>query len=65
MTPIEAYALQMLQYYLFWILNWIFENMTILVYYLGALTYIVLPEYIFLFFTGKKKTGINFCVFLF
>ena len=64
MTPIEDYVLQMLQYYLFWILNWTFENMTVLVYYLVSLTYIVLVEYIFLFFTGKKKTEINFCVFV-
>ena len=54
----------MLQYYLFWILSWTFEYMTVLVYYLLSLTYIVLFEYIFLFFTGKKKTQINFCVFV-
>ena len=60
MTPIEEYILELLQSYVIWILVWTWDNFVILYYYLCSLTSIVLLEYIYLFFAGKKKTEI-FC----
>ena len=65
MTPIEEYILELINTYAFYVLTWTYDNLVILYYYLSSLATIVLLEYLFLFFTGKKKTEINFCVFVF
>ena len=55
MTPIEEYILELISTYAFYVLTWTYDNLVILYYYLSSLATIVLLEYLFLFFTGKKK----------
>ena len=55
MTPIEEYILELVSTYAFYVLIWTYDNLAILYYYLSSLGTIVLLEYLFLFFTGKKK----------
>ena len=55
MTPIEEYILELISTYAFYVLSWTYDNLAILYYYLCSLGTIVLLEYLFLFFTGKKK----------
>ena len=55
MTPIEEYILELVKTYALYVLTWTYDNLVILYYYLSSLTTIVLLEYLFLFFTGKKK----------
>ena len=55
MTPIEEYILELVNTYAFYVLTWTYDNLVILYYYLYSLATIVLLEYLFLFFTGKKK----------
>ena len=55
MTPIEEYILELINTYAFYVLTWTYDNLVILYYYLSSLATIVLLEYLFLFFTGKKK----------
>ena len=62
MTPIEEYNLELISTYAFYVLTWTYDNLVILYYYLSSLATIVLLEYLFLFFTGKKKTEIIWCL---
>ena len=62
MTPIEEYILELINTYAFYVLTWTYDNLVILYYYLSSLATIVLLEYLFLFFTGKKKTEIIWCL---
>ena len=59
MTPIEEYILELINTYAFYVLTWTYDNLVILYYYLSSLGTIVLLEYLFLFFTGKKKNWDN------
>ena len=62
MTPIEEYILELVKTYALYVLTWTYDNLVILYYYLSSLATIVLLEYLFLFFTGKKKTEIILCL---
>ena len=59
MPPIEEYILELINTYAFYVLTWTYDNLVILYYYLSSLGTIVLLEYLFLFFTGKKKNWDN------
>ena len=62
MSPIVEYILEIIQSYTIWILTWSYDNLVILLSFLCLLTTIVFVEYIFVVFTGKKKTEIIMCL---